>query len=208
MNKVRKYLFWFLILVYVSGTIGMPLNKSFFLPFTPLNLLLTVTVFLLYAPSDKMSYFISFFSIALLGYVLEVIGVATGLVFGDYHYGNALGPALLDVPLLISVNWALLIACAVPLAGKLSGNRWWISVISAVLVTTLDLIMEQVAPSLDFWYFTGGIAGIHNYVGWLLISFVGAFTFNGTLLKGNLQISVTLLILQLIFFSVIALVAV
>ena len=54
------------------------------------------------------------------GFLIEATGVRTGVVFGAYSYGTVLGPLLLGVPLLIGLNWALIILGSVELAGRLA----------------------------------------------------------------------------------------
>ena len=44
-----------------------------------------------------------------LGFGVEVIGVETGLLFGDYEYGSGLGPKVLKVPMLMGVLWWILL---------------------------------------------------------------------------------------------------
>lgn len=200
-KKYKLYLLYFLVLVYFSGAIGFVLNPSFFLPFTPFTLLYTSIVFLLFQPIQKSKYLIAFFSIALIGFVFEVIGVATGKIFGEYHYGHALGYQVLNVPLTISINWALLVSCAVLISSVVTTNRYLVSLLSAILVTSIDLLIEQVAPSLDFWRFKGGLAGIHNYIGWLVLSFFMSFLFSGILLRGDKKPAIFIVILQLFFFA-------
>ena len=39
----------------------------------------------------------------------EAIGVNTGLLFGTYEYGANLGFKIFGVPLIIGVNWTVLI---------------------------------------------------------------------------------------------------
>jgi putative membrane protein len=39
------------------------------------------------------------------GFAVEALGVATGFPFGTYRYGDALGPRLLGVPLVIPLAW-------------------------------------------------------------------------------------------------------
>ena len=40
-----------------------------------------------------------------VSFTSEAIGVATGLIFGRYHYTDLLGPKLLGVPLLIQIGY-------------------------------------------------------------------------------------------------------
>ena len=48
-------------------------------------------------------------AIACLGFFIEVIGVKTGFIFGSYYYGAAMGIKILAVPLLIGLNWSILV---------------------------------------------------------------------------------------------------
>lgn len=201
--KYRKYFLYFLILMYVSGAIGFVFNPGFFRPFTPFTLLFTSMVFLMYQPIQNSRYLLWFFAVALIGYVSEVIGVATGFVFGNYVYGEALGYKVLGVPLTISLNWALLIGAAVAVSALAVKNRWLLALLASVMVTLIDVLMEQLAPKLDFWRFDGGMAGLHNYAGWLLVSFMAAYMAIPFLRKGHAGVSWIILLLQIYFFGLI-----
>ncbi len=203
MTKIRSFLFYFLILVYVSGSIGMVLKPSFFIPFTPLSLLLTSTVILLYKPVNKKKYALAFTGVAILGFLSEWYGVKTGLVFGEYWYGQSLGPKLGNVPVLISLNWALLVSAGLLAAGLLLSHPFYTPLLASLLITGIDFLMEQSAAQLDYWYFKEGIAGIHNYLGWFFVSFIGAILFYNPLQKGNKRIALYILLLQVLFFGTI-----
>lgn len=155
------------MLVYVSGSIGFVVNPPFFSPFTPYTLLLTCFVFLIHSPLADKKFIFAFFSIAFLGFVIEVIGVKTGMIFGEYSYGNGLGYKLLDVPLIISINWAMLIFAGITTISRIFANKITVLIVASLLVTLIDLLIEQVAPKLDFWQFEGGLPGLHNYLGWI-----------------------------------------
>ena len=200
-QKLKSYLLYFLILVYISGSIGFVVNPPFFSPFTPYTLLLTCLVFLIHSPLANKKFLIAFFSIAFLGFIIEVIGVKTGLVFGKYSYGDGLGFKLLDVPLIISINWAMLIFAGIRIVSSIFANKITVLVVAALLVTLIDLLIEQVAPKLDFWQFEGGLPGLHNYIGWIGVAFFISYFFYPTIIKGNRTVSLIILILQIIFFT-------
>jgi len=203
MQKAKTGLYYFLILVYVSGAIGMVLKPSFFLPFTPYTLLYTVFVFLIFQPTKNFKYVLSFLLIALIGFASEVIGVKTGLIFGNYFYGNSLGCKLLEVPLIISLNWALLVNASMLVSTKISTHKLVLPFLTATLATGLDFLIEQVAPNLNFWFFKGGLAGLHNYLGWFIICFVTTFALQKQLIKGDKKIATTIIALQMLFFGII-----
>ncbi len=60
---------------------------------------------------------ITFFVLAaLLAFVAEALGDNFGLIFGNYHYTDALGPRLLGVPILIVFTWGTIVYCGFSLA--------------------------------------------------------------------------------------------
>ncbi|MFT5964862.1 MAG: putative membrane protein [Flavobacterium sp.] len=202
MKKTYKsYFLYFLILVYISGSIGFVVNPSFFSPFTPYTLLLTCFVFLIHSPLADKKFIVAFFSIAFLGFVIEVVGVKTGLIFGKYSYGNGLGYKFLNVPLVISINWAMLICAGIIVVSRIFTNKIIVLVLAALLVTGIDLIIEQVAPELDFWQFEGGLPDLQNYVSWIGVAFFTSYFFYPIIIKGNWTVSLIILILQIIFFT-------
>jgi putative membrane protein len=200
---VKKYLLYFLILVYISGAIGFLFNPGFFAPFTPLTLAFTCFVFLIHQPLNNLNYTLSFIGLAVVGFVAEVIGVKTGVVFGNYYYGNALGYKVLGVPLVISLNWGLLINIGVLVATYLSKKPLLIATLAAFIITGVDLLIEQVASQMDYWHFSNGIAGIQNYIGWFIISFFTSWLLQKHLVKGDKKIALVFLLLQLFFFGLI-----
>ncbi|MDO7544913.1 MAG: carotenoid biosynthesis protein, partial [Flavobacteriaceae bacterium] len=66
----------------------------------------------------------------------------------------------------------------------------------------LDLLMEYAAPSLDFWYFDGGIAPIKNYLSWFAVAFIIQLIINDSYTHGNRKYSLHLLLSQYAFFTV------
>jgi putative membrane protein len=197
----KSYFLYFLILVYVSGSIGFVMNPAFFSPFTPYTLLFTCFVFLIHIPVADKKFLLAFFTIAFLGYIIEVIGVKTGLIFGKYSYGDGLGIKLLEVPLIISINWAMLICAGIRIVSSIFANKITVLAVAALLVTLIDLLIEQVAPKLDFWQFESGLPNIHNYLGWIGVAFFISYFFYPILIKSNRTVYLIILILQIIFFT-------
>lgn len=202
MKKTYKsYFLYFLILVYISGSIGFVINPSFFSPFTPYTLLLTCFVFLIHSPLTNKKFIFAFFSIACLGFIIEVVGVKTGIIFGKYSYGDGLGYKFLNVPLVISINWAMLICAGIMVVSRIFANKITVLIVAALLVTGIDVLIEQVAPKLDFWQFEGGAPALQNYLSWIGVAFITSYFFYPTIIKGNRTVSLIILILQIIFFT-------
>jgi uncharacterized membrane protein len=58
-----------------------------------------------------------------LGLLAESVGVATGFPFGSYRYASSLGPALMGVPLVVPLAWAMMAYPAVLLARRLVAGQ-------------------------------------------------------------------------------------
>jgi uncharacterized membrane protein len=126
-----------------------------------------------------------FFAVsAIISYLLEEVGVRTGLVYGAYHYSDMLGAKLGHVPILIPLAWFMMIypswmVARALLRGldqeSLAGNTARAS-IAACVMTGWDMVMDPGMAADGNWTWEKGGAyfgvPIHNYFGWLLTTFV------------------------------------
>jgi len=193
-----------LVTVYVVGIAGLlsPYKESF-LRFTPINLLLTAAIMLWFHGgwSRRFSAFAAI--VIFLGYLVEVIGVKTGLIFGDYVYGTHLGGKVWDVPPVIGVNWLLLVYAIGCVVGRFQVKTPLVkAVISACFITVLDFIIEPVAIKLDFWHWTAGTVPVQNYAGWLLVSFIFFYSFFRLRLQDLNPMAPIVALLQVVFFGI------
>ncbi len=123
------------------------------------------------------------FGVSLL---FESVGVATGLVYGPYHYTDKLGDKFLGlVPLLIPLAWFMMMYPSYVIASRLVPSSWkitpWrtgVAVLGGVAMTAWDLAMDplMVAGKYWIWDVQGAYFGVplQNYWGWWLTTF---FTF-------------------------------
>jgi putative membrane protein len=132
---------------------------------------------------------LTFFALsAVISWAFEQAGVATGLVYGAYHYTDALGPKLGHVPFLIPIAWFMMIYPSYIIAnliaqGKPTGTRGslgrvaWLAFLSGMVMTAWDLVVD---PGLSgavhrawVWEISGPYFGVptQNFVGWLLTTF-------------------------------------
>lgn len=167
-----------LFIFYGVGIWGMlGDDRMEFAELTPLNLLITSALLILNLSGIEARYWL-FPAIAFLtGYGVEVLGVHTGFPFGNYAYGEALGPNLFEVPLMIGVNWALLVYCASTITGKMRTGIPGKAFFSALLMTGLDALMEPMAMKLGFWDWQGHEVPAKNYVAWFIISYFLSWVF-------------------------------
>lgn len=93
------------------------LTTPFFLLLLPLPLLI------LEYKAGKVKLIRFFLIFALITFIIEVVGVKTGLIFGRYHYLDRLGIALFNVPLLIGILWSTLLFATYSVASHLKPNK-------------------------------------------------------------------------------------
>ncbi|MCU0284332.1 MAG: carotenoid biosynthesis protein [Candidatus Nanopelagicales bacterium] len=113
---------------------------------------------------------------AAIGFAVEALGTATGLPFGDYRYGERLGPMLLDVPLLIPLAWCMAAYPMLLLARRLASTRMGVTLIGAWTLMAWDLFLDPQMVGEGHWAFADptpalpGSPGIPltNYAGWFL----------------------------------------
>ena len=159
---------------------------------------LVLCALLIYLPEDSKNKIWVFFMIAVGGYTVELIGVHTGLLFGNYQYESALGTKLFSVPLVIGANWFCVVLSSSNWVRKVSKSLWIQALLSAALCTGLDILIEPVAIRYGFWSWSGPIP-TYNYVCWFFFSFVFALVYLKSSNKTNYA-AMVLYPLWVIFF--------
>jgi putative membrane protein len=209
------------IFFHAIGLVGMLFtDNNFFVHSTPFNLLLSFFLLIWTHPEKNKSFYFFIGIVFIVGFLSEVVGVNTGLLFGDYHYSKILGIQLFQVPILIAVNWFIIIYCSGigthVLLNKVihrvakdynepSLKLKAMSVIfdGASLAVLFDWLMEPVAIKLGFWTWDGdGSVPFYNYFCWLLISILLLTVFNFFNLRKENKFAVNLLLTQALFFLI------
>lgn len=202
--------FWIVLITifFTVGIIGisLPEYRDMMVPLSSLHLLLTFVVLRYSRKTQKGKFFLFAFLIFILGIVVEAVGTNTGLLFGDYKYGKVLGPKVYGVPLIIGVNWATMVICSSTLVCRLKANLLVKSLVAALLMTTLDFLIEPVAIKLNFWTWTGDEVPIFNYICWFVISLPMHYFYMKWRLVENNSVPKAVFILLTIFFLVLNLV--
>jgi bisanhydrobacterioruberin hydratase len=209
------------ILFHAIGFVGMFFNKDFFVATTPINLLLMVV--LLFYTQEKLNVaFIIFAAMCFaVGLAVEIVGTSTGYLFGQYAYGKMLGIGIKNVPLIIGINWFIIMYCCgisvhtvlEKLSAKLETMTGAplpalkiLSIVSdgAMLAVVFDWIMEPAAIKLGYWAWLGdGEIPAYNYMCWFVISTLLMLAFG--LLKFSKQniFAVNLLMIMMMFFMLV-----
>lgn len=194
-----------LIIFYTIGVVGIGfLGGANFILLTPLNLLLSLAVVLFYQPSWSNAKVWTLLVCYLVGYGMEVIGVNTGVIFGEYQYGPVLGPKIFDTPLMIGVNWVLLVYASGMFIHWLLPKQSFLvqALISASTMVLLDIIIEPVAIHYNFWTWAGPTIPLKNFIAWWIISFGLLLLFHKAFKNEQNKVARTLLFLQFAFFAI------
>ncbi len=170
--------------IFGFGLMCWPPTRTFFIALTPVNLLVSAGFLYLFQwtavgevpPNGSLvGANGQFFWVAALcmyagGFLAEVAGVQTGAIFGQYAYGQGLGPKIWGTPLVIGVNWFILICTSTSLCETL---RWPLPAkiaAAAALMVAMDGLIEPVAIHLGFWNWFGQPIPLQNYGAWVVIS--------------------------------------
>ncbi len=220
-NKLSAYQIATFIAILFHG-IGLAgilfFDNTFFIKATAFNLLLSAAL-LVYTQKEKNKYFFFFVAITcMVGFSAEVIGVNTGLLFGDYSYGKVLGPQWQKVPLLIGVNWFIVLYCCgicintfltniiTQLAAKTKTPPQLLKAMSviadgATLAVLFDWLLEPVAIKLGYWQWNGdGSIPLYNYICWVTISALLLAVFHFCKFSKQNKFAINLLLIQMMFF--------
>ena len=190
-----------LVIFHTVGLIGLlsPFQDLFIL-LTPFNLMLTSLV-ITSGHSGSDSKLLAFFLVsAILSFSAEVAGVKTGLIFGHYAYGAGLGLHLFDVPLTIGLNWFMLTYAATVIGWRFFSKKLWVALFVGIVLVLFDILMEPVAPLLDYWEFADGFAPIQNYIGWFIVAFAISYGAGEVLKEASNHLAFPLIFVQALFF--------
>jgi putative membrane protein len=117
---------------------------------------------------------------AAVSWCFEEAGVGTGLVYGAYHYGGRLGAKLGAVPLIIPLDWFMMVYASWTVAWLLLDGAGESTsgvgtaarvVIAAMAMTAWDTVMDPGMARSGAWTWERGGAyfgvPLHNFAGWL-----------------------------------------
>ena len=202
-ERIRNYnLAPWLVIFYSVGVAGMiiPQTRELFKALVPLNLLMNVMLLLIYHGKLDIRFAWKALVIYSAGFIIEIAGVNTGLVFGTYAYGPTLGPKLFYTPLIIGVNWLMLVYASLVITSRFIEKRYFRVIVAAVLMVVYDFVLEPAAIDLDMWDW-GGAVPMQNYLAWLVISLVLVWFADRTgMVNRQNKIAAPLFFVQLGFF--------
>ncbi len=191
----------FLMVFYTVGLLGLAFRstRDLFTNLVSINILLSSALLFLYHQDRNFKGFLILLTIGLCGFLVEIVGVNTGLLFGNYSYGTNLGFKLAGTPLLIGLNWLVLIYCMMNTFDRIK-YKWYFPFVGSAGMVIFDLVMEPVAVRIGMWEWENGSIPVSNYVTWFLVSLLMfSFLF---FLRVDIKNSIArcLLLVQLVFF--------
>lgn len=190
-----------IVLWYLVGIAGFMIRplQPYFQTLTPWGMVAASVLLVLFHEPKNLKSTLIIMGIALFGFVVEVIGVNTQAIFGYYIYGKTLGLKFMNTPLVIGLNWLILIY-GINVIAKPIRNTWYFPLVGATAMVIFDWLMEPVAIATDMWYWAFNFIPLKNYIDWFLVS--GFLFLMIRILKAefNNRIAGLLVIMQALFF--------
>lgn len=192
------------VALHLVGIIGLslPEYRWLFLMLTPFQLLSSMVLILVFHRGWNDAFPIFAAAAFWIGFGSELIGIHTGYLYGDYVYGASLGPKLWDVPIVIGVNWFVLVYLTGTVFHKSIPNDYYAAFLGAVSMTALDYVMEPVAVALDFWSWKFDIIPAENYLGWFAVAFLIHLIYRKTKFEKENRLAAFLLVALILFFGI------
>ena len=195
---------WIRILItvwYLVGVAGFTIEplRPLFGFLTPFGMLAAVLLLLAFHEPRNLKSGLIFATIAISGFVVELIGVNTGILFGTYEYGPTLGLKIWNTPLPIGLNWLVLVYCVASLLRPIRDN-WYFPIAGALAMVAFDWIMEPVAVATQMWSWSGGHIPMKNYLDWFLVSGMLFLIIRIFKVELNNRLAAWLLLMQAVFF--------
>lgn len=185
-----------------SCALFSPLLKSSILLFTPVNLLLIFSLFFYVNNNYSRSFIFLCLQVFLFGFIVEVVGVNTGIIFGEYTYGKTLGLTLFSAPLIMGINWINLSLASFGIISFFTDKKLLLITLSSLLMVFIDYIIEPIAINLDFWSWEYITVPIHNYFGWFFCAIIAQLLIVFSKVKINKKIAFAVIGSQLSFFII------
>jgi len=194
----------FFVIFYLVGISGMVLPFTFplFVKLIPLALLLSTVGFLVFHTDFSARTWILFILIYLAGFFVEVVGVNTGKIFGNYSYGESLGITIFKTPLIIGINWLLLVYLTSSTTELLKVSSGIKILLASGIMLGYDIIIEPLAPQLDMWTWDNNQIPVRNYIAWFVLALIFTSLVKIVGVKTHNKLAPVLLVCQLLFFII------
>jgi putative membrane protein len=133
-------------------------------------------------------------------FIMEALGVATGLIFGGYVYGSSLGFQFFQVPVVIGFNWTIIVLALSGEVFRIVKNPILGGLLAGLGALVFDWVMEPAAISLDYWHWDGGSIPLQNYLAWFGIAALCSWLYGKLRIRTQSRLGILYVLIQLIFF--------
>ena len=205
MKKNRFAIAVFLMLfLNITGSIALfiPTLKTAVLSFTPLSLLVTFLMFYWANNDFSLNLIRTAIVVFSIGLFIEILGVNSKVIFGEYTYGKTLGFRVLKTPIIIGLNWLSLSLACFGIASYIFKPKYLVILGASFLMVFVDYIIEPIAMVLDFWHWKDDTVPVQNYVSWFLVSIIIQFIIFQSKVRLNFKICFALLFSQVLFMLI------
>lgn len=193
----------YLVVIYIIGIVGMLVEATtqIFIFLVPLNIISALAIVFLYHKAWNNRFIIAICATYGGGFLLEWLGIKTGIIFGNYQYGEGLGPKIDQVPIIMGLNWLLLVYGATAISSRFFNKTYLIAALGATLMVIYDLFLEPSAILYNFWNWPGDRAPLQNYLAWWVSAFVFISFFMAiTKIQPKNRVAEAIFWLQIAFF--------
>lgn len=210
MNRKEAVTSAVLVIIYSVGVAGISIGytRELFTRLIPAVLILSLATSLAFhGKSFDLKTIMVFLAVVLISWTVEAAGVATGKIFGSYSYGSSLGTKILDTPLIIGINWLLLVYGSSGLVRIFNLQSAIEPAAAALMMVAYDLVLERVAPSLEMWQFEGGTAPFRNYLAWFVLALLFHLAVKASGIRIVNHVAAAVFVVQFMFFVAIMLIS-
>jgi len=203
--KIKKTAVAVIVIFHLVGLLGflIPSAQPYFIRLVPFHLLLMFVVIVLSYNADVKRLLLFVSGVFLCGFLVEVLGVHTGKIFGSYYYGNTLGYKIAAVPLLMGINWVILIFSVGQMMKSFKvRNSTLASLLGSFCLIIFDFFLEPVAMKFNYWQWDWHKIPVQNYVAWFIVSVILLKFYYALGLKQQKYVGTVMFISQLLFFVV------
>lgn len=166
----------------------------------PFNLILSALILLVFQQDRNATFVFFVFFIFCMGYLIELLGVQTQLIFGAYKYESSLGIKVFEVPVIIGLNWLILLYGCGVIANMIKAHLLIRILLASALMVGIDVLIEPVAIRHKFWSWEGHLIPLKNYIGWFWVSAIFITVFYTLEFKKNNPVAAGMYVIQFSFF--------
>jgi putative membrane protein len=182
----------------------VPTIRVLFYKSVAFSIVLSTVAILSYHNTWNLKTISAFLFIIISGIAIEIIGTSTGVIFGSYQYLESLGTKILDVPILIGINWLILTYCSNAIASRYTSIKLNIIIGGALLMVAYDVMLEFAAPIMRMWVFESPFPPLKNFIAWFVMAVGYQTLIVGLKINTENKVARYLFFIQITFLSIIS----